>query len=76
MPRLFTNLSTVWEHIGFALEALSDLLANAQPAASIEFNAADLPIGVEAEPAPTGISIGEAIRSIDATRSRACSPPI
>ncbi|MBW8754820.1 MAG: transcriptional regulator [Sphingomonadales bacterium] len=50
------------------LEALADL-AEALPAASIEYNAADQPIGVEGKPAPTGVPIGETIRRIGTSGS-------
>jgi hypothetical protein len=44
-------------------------LAEALPAGSIEYNAADQPIGVDGKPAPTGIPIGTTIREIETTRS-------
>lgn len=50
------------------LESLA-ALAEALPAASIEYNAADQPIGVDGKPAPTGIPIGRTIREIETTRS-------
>jgi mannose-6-phosphate isomerase-like protein (cupin superfamily) len=50
------------------LDALA-ALAEALPAASIEYNAADQPIGVDGKPAPTGIPIGTTIREIETTRS-------
>lgn len=50
------------------LEALARL-AEALPATSIEYNAADQPIGVDGKPAPTGIPIGETIRNIDGSAS-------
>ncbi|WP_285018513.1 transcriptional regulator [Novosphingobium sp. fls2-241-R2A-195] len=50
------------------LEALARL-AEGLPAASVEYNASDQPIGVEGKPAPTGIPIGETIRQIETTRS-------
>ena len=50
------------------LDALARL-AEALPAASIEYNAADQPIGIDGKPAPTGIPIGETIRHIETTRS-------
>jgi mannose-6-phosphate isomerase-like protein (cupin superfamily) len=45
------------------LEALAGL-AEALPEASIEYNQADLPIGVDGKPDPTGVPIGETIRDI------------
>lgn len=50
------------------LDALARLAENL-PAASIEYNASDQPIGVEGKPAATGIPIGETIRHIETTRS-------
>jgi hypothetical protein len=52
----------------FELEALADL-AEALPAASIEYNAADQPIGIDGKPEPTGLPIGETIRTIGASGS-------
>lgn len=51
------------EHPLLDLTALAKL-AEALPAASIEYNKADLPIGVDGKPAATGIPIGETIRNI------------
>ena len=48
--------------------ALADL-AESLPASSIEYNLADLPIGIEGKPEPSPISIGETIRNIDRTGS-------
>ncbi|MDE2596359.1 MAG: transcriptional regulator [Sphingomonadales bacterium] len=45
------------------LEALAEL-AESLPAASIEYNFADLPIGITEKPYATGIPIGETIRTI------------
>jgi mannose-6-phosphate isomerase-like protein (cupin superfamily) len=50
------------------LDALA-CLAEALPAASIEYNAADQPIGVDGKPAPTGIPIGQTIREIGSSGS-------
>lgn len=50
------------------LDSLADL-AEALPAASIEYNRADLPIGIDGKPDPTGIPIGETIRNIGASGS-------
>ncbi len=50
------------------LDALAQL-AEALPAPSIEYNKADLPIGVDGKPDPTGIPIGETIRRIAQTGS-------
>jgi len=47
----------------FELDALAGL-AEALPAASIEYNFADLPIGIDGKPDPTGIPIGDTIRNI------------
>ena len=50
------------------IEALAQL-AEALPEASIEYNKADLPIGVDGKPDPTGVPIGETIRRIEASGS-------
>ena len=50
------------------LDALA-ALAEALPDSSIEYNKADLPIGVDGKPDPTGIPIGETIRNIERTGS-------
>jgi hypothetical protein len=50
------------------LEALAEL-AEALPATSIEYNKADLPIGVDGKPDPTGVPIGETIRRIETSGS-------
>lgn len=55
-------------HPLFELDALADL-AEALPAASIEYNAADQPIGIDGKPEPTGLPIGETIRTIGASGS-------
>jgi hypothetical protein len=44
-------------------------LAEALPASSVEYNAADQPIGVVGKPAPTGVPIGETIRRIGTSGS-------
>jgi hypothetical protein len=56
------------EHPLLELEALA-CLAEALPAASIEYNAADQPIGIDGKPAPTGIPIGETIRNVGTSGS-------
>lgn len=40
-------------------------LAEALPEQSIEYNKADLPIGIDGKPAPSGLTIGETIRGIE-----------
>jgi quercetin dioxygenase-like cupin family protein len=55
-------------HPLFELGALA-ALAESLPAASIEYNAADQPIGIDGKPAPTGIPIGQTIREIGASGS-------
>lgn len=50
------------------LEALARL-AEALPADSIEYNKADLPIGIDGKPDPTGVPIGETIRRIERSGS-------
>jgi len=56
------------EHPLLELDALARL-AESLPQASIEYNAADQPIGVDGKPKPTGIPIGQTIREIDASGS-------
>ena len=56
------------EHPLLELDALATL-AEALPPGSIEYNFADLPIGIDGKPAPTGIPIGETIRRIEETGS-------
>ncbi len=56
------------QHPLLELDALAALAA-ALPSASIEYNKADLPIGVDGKPDPTGIPIGETIRKIEQTGS-------
>lgn len=50
------------------LDALADL-AEKLPESAIEYNFADLPIGISGKPQPTGIPIGETIRRIEETGS-------
>ena len=50
------------------LDALARL-AESLPTASIEYNHADQPLGVDGKPEPTGIPIGRTIREIETTRS-------
>ena len=50
------------------LEALASL-AEALPAASIEYNASDQPIGISGKPEATGVPIGETIRTIGSSGS-------
>ena len=52
----------------FEFESLARL-AEALPENSIEYNFADLPIGIDGKPEPTGISIGDTIRNIEKTGS-------
>lgn len=56
------------QHPLFELEALARL-AETLPAGSIEYNKADLPIGIDGKPDPSGIPIGETIRRIEQTGS-------
>ena len=51
------------DHPLLALDALAGL-AESLPEASIEYNRAEQPIGVDGKPAPTGVPIGETIRNI------------
>ena len=48
-----------------SLAILAESLANR----SVEYNAANQPIGVDGKPTPTGIPIGETIRNIDSSAS-------
>lgn len=66
VPHTFVH--ALGQHPLLELDALADL-AEALPAASIEYNFADLPIGIDGKPDPTGIPIGETIRNIGATGS-------
>lgn len=50
------------------LDALARL-AEQLPASSIEYNFADLPLGIDGKPDPTGIPIGDTIRRIEETGS-------
>ncbi len=56
------------QHPLLELDALARL-AEALPEASIEYNKADLPLGIDGKPDPTGIPIGETIRRIEQTGS-------
>ena len=56
------------QHPLLELGALAEL-AEALPPASVEYNKADLPIGVDGKPDSTGIPIGETIRRIEASGS-------
>jgi len=51
------------DHPLLGLDALA-ALAERLPGASIEYNRADQPIGIDGKPAPTGVPIGETIRTI------------
>jgi len=55
-------------HALLELDALA-ALAERLPPASIEYNFADLPLGIDGKPDPTGIPIGETIRRIEETGS-------
>lgn len=50
------------------LDALANL-AEVLPSTAIEYNQADLPIGLDSKPNPTGIPIGETIRKIERSGS-------
>jgi hypothetical protein len=56
------------DHPLLELEALARL-AETLPDAAIEYNFADLPLGIDGKPDPTGIPIGETIRRIGETGS-------
>lgn len=66
VPHKFIH--TLGMHPLLELDALAGL-AEALPTSSIEYNAADQPIGVEGKPAPTGVPIGETIRQIGTSGS-------
>ena len=51
------------EHPLLALDALA-ALGEALPAASVEYNKGDLPIGVDGKPGSNGMTVGETIRHI------------
>lgn len=55
-------------HPLLAIEALARL-GEALPAASIEYNRGDLPIGIDGKPAATSLTIGQTIRSIETSAS-------
>jgi hypothetical protein len=50
------------------LDALADLGSNL-PAASVEYNRGDLPIGVDGKPGETGLTIAETIRNVRSANS-------
>lgn len=54
---------TLGEHPLLGFDALAEL-AESLPAESIEYNLADLPIGIDGKPDASGLSIGETIRNI------------
>jgi len=66
VPHKFVH--NLGQHPLLELDALA-ALAESLPAASIEYNFADLPLGIDGKPAPTGIPIGETIRRIGETGS-------
>jgi hypothetical protein len=63
-----TLVHNLTSHALLELEPLASL-AEALPAASVEYNASDQPIGVSGKPASTGLPIGEAIRGIGTSGS-------
>jgi hypothetical protein len=56
------------EHPLLSLDALA-ALAETLPAASVEYNHGNIPIGVDGKPAGNGMSIGETIRGIETSAS-------
>src|SRR3546814_1394164 len=57
------------DHPLLSLAALADL-GERLPAAQVEYNPGDLPVGIRPEDVPSkGLSIGETIRTIDSHRS-------
>lgn len=59
---------TLGQHPLLDIDALA-ALAEALPEQSIEYNKADLPIGIDGKPAPSGLSIGDTIRRIESSGS-------
>jgi hypothetical protein len=55
-------------HPLFELEEIARL-AEQLPAASVEYNAADQPLGIDGKPDPTGVPIGQTIRTVDQSGS-------
>ncbi len=55
-------------HQLLTLESLATL-AESLPKSSVEYNGANQPIGVDGKPEPTGVPIGDTIRSIDSSAS-------
>ena len=66
VPHRFSH--SLGAHPLLEFEALA-ALAESLPPASIEYNFADLPLGIDGKPSPTGIAIGETIRRIGETGS-------
>jgi mannose-6-phosphate isomerase-like protein (cupin superfamily) len=66
VPHVLTH--TLHQHPLLEREALAEL-AEALPATSVEYNAADQPLGIDGKPAPTGLPIGETIRRIESSAS-------
>lgn len=56
------------QHPLLEIPALAEL-GEALPAASVEYNRGDLPVGIEAKPEANGMSIGETIRHIETSES-------
>lgn len=63
--KLFHELA---DHPLLALDALA-ALGEALPAASVEYNRGDLPVGITGKPGPTGLTIGQTIRNIATSNS-------
>jgi hypothetical protein len=61
-------IHTLDEHPLLELEALATL-AETLPEASVEYNKADLPIGIDGKPEASGIPVGETIRRIEKSGS-------
>ena len=66
VPHRFAH--SLHAHPLLELEALASL-AEALPAASIEYNASDQPIGISGKPEASGVPIGETIRTIGSSGS-------
>ena len=65
-PHKLTHMLT--GHPLFELEAIARL-AEMLPTTSVEYNAANQPLGIDGKPEPTGVPIGETIRKIDQSAS-------
>ena len=65
IPKCRTSCATTSARIRCSSSTRWPQLGEALPAASIEYNRGDQPIGVDGKPEPTGLPIGETIRRIE-----------